>query len=68
MMYRSELERFEELERRVTILEGHPDPGLVCRTCGGKRLLLNWEWLLKTPCTDCDENGRVYPSLTGGES
>jgi hypothetical protein len=61
-------ERFDELERRVTILEGKPDPGLACKgvpdsACYGGRVKVydrfnKWGW---GTCSTCNGTGRMFP-------
>lgn len=70
--------RIRNLERRVAVLEGHPDPGVLCR---GKRK--NYDVYLQCnngeayevgrrgsfgfgagTCSVCNGTGRVYPALS----
>lgn len=52
-------ERIENLERRVAILEGKPDPGNYCQTCNGTGTE-NYDWDAYRKCPKCGGTGRTY--------
>jgi len=63
-------QRLDELERRVAVLEGKPDPGLTCpgtayRTClRGRAYYRDHDGdEVYSVCEVCGGTGRVYPPV-----
>lgn len=64
-MLREELRNeIAKLHRRVSFLEGKPDPGLPCPKCENGRIDLTDDYgdrVGSTLCLTCNGSGRVYP-------